>query len=150
MARPRTPVGTFGTIELTKMADDVYRARTRVRDDDGKVRRVQANGETRTAAERNLKVKLSKRASRSFGLMDLNADSSFTQLVDVWLEDLDLEDDIAINTRQLAATPVPLSGADEFTGSCLPPSEPRVARRTQAHRSESGPPRAGLPVVAGV
>ncbi|WP_110208635.1 tyrosine-type recombinase/integrase [Nocardioides daejeonensis] len=100
MARPRTPIGTFGDISFIKAAQGQVRARTRYRDDDGKVRRVSATGATKREAERNLKKVLADRTSyRSTG--ELSPDSSFTALADVWLADLDLEAKLAESTRAL-------------------------------------------------
>jgi hypothetical protein len=44
MARPRTPIGTFGDISYINASGDQFRARTRYRDDDGKVRRISRPG----------------------------------------------------------------------------------------------------------
>ena len=54
MARPRTPIGMFCDIEFTALANGVVRARVRVRDLDGRLRRVEARGPTRKAAEHRL------------------------------------------------------------------------------------------------
>lgn len=100
MARPRTPIGTFGDISFINATGGQFRARTRFRDDDGKVRRVSATGVTKREAERNLKKALAERSSfRSTG--ELTPNSSFTNLVDVWLADLDLEGKLAESTRAL-------------------------------------------------
>ena len=100
MARPRTPIGTFGDISFINATSGQFRARTRFRDDDGKVRRVSATGLTKREAERNLKKVLAERSSfRSTG--ELTPNSSFTNLVDVWLADLDLEGKLAQSTRAL-------------------------------------------------
>lgn len=101
MARPRTPIGTFGDIEITTMLNGSIRARVRFRDDDGRMRRVQATGATRKAAEYKLKEKLSERRSHAARFGELTPDSSFESLVEVWLEDLDLEGKIAPTTRAL-------------------------------------------------
>lgn len=100
MARPRTPIGTFGDICYVKAAGGQLRARTRFRDDDGKTRRVSATGATKREAERNLKAVLAQRVSYRTSV-ELSGDSSFTRLVDVWLADLDLEDKLAESTRAL-------------------------------------------------
>jgi hypothetical protein len=100
MGRPRTPIGTFGDISYAKTASGQIRARTRFRDDDGQIRRVSATGPTRKAAERNLKEVLSQRTSRA-AYAELTPDSSFKQLVELWLEDLDLEGKLAPSTRAL-------------------------------------------------
>lgn len=101
MARPRTPIGTFGDIEITAMSGGMVRARVRFRDDDGRMRRVQATGRTRKAAEHRLKEKLAERRSRTVSFGELTPDSSFARLVEIWLEDLDLEGKIAPTTRTL-------------------------------------------------
>ena len=46
MARPRTPIGTFGEISLREGAGGQVRARDAFRDDDGQLRRVPATGAT--------------------------------------------------------------------------------------------------------
>lgn len=101
MARPRTPIGTFGDIEITAMPGGAVRARVRFRDDDGRMRRVQATGRTRKLAEHHLKEKLSERRSHAAAFGELTPDSSFGRLVEVWLDDLDLEGKIAPSTRAL-------------------------------------------------
>ena len=101
MARPRTPIGTFGGIYFEPALNGQVRARARFRDDDGQLRRVQATGATQKAAERNLKALLCQRTSHSTGFGELTRDSSFKQLVEVWLEDLDLEGRVAPSTRDL-------------------------------------------------
>jgi len=100
MARPRTPIGTFGDITYVKTPNGQVRARTRFRDDDGQVRRVSATGSDRKSAERALKAVLAKRASH-MAAGELTADSTFPKLVEVWLEDLDLEGKLAPSTRAL-------------------------------------------------
>lgn len=100
MGRPRTPVGTFGEIWLADLDNGSVEARTWYRDDDGKSRQVRATGPTDTAAKIALKAAIATRGTRS-GFGDLTRNSSFTDLVDLWLEDLDLEDSIAESTRAL-------------------------------------------------
>ena len=99
MGRPRTPIGTFGQISFSGGGRKV-RARTRYRDDDGRIRRVQASGATEADAGRRLKAALAQRESRrAYG--ELSPDSSFATLVKVWLEDLDLDGELARSTRDL-------------------------------------------------
>jgi integrase len=100
MARPRTPIGTFGDISFINATGGQFRARTRFRDDDGKVRRVTATGTTKREAERNLKKVLAERVSHC-ATGALTADSPFIRLVEVWLDDLDLEGKLAPSTRGL-------------------------------------------------
>jgi integrase len=99
--RPRTPIGTFGDIEFTNLTVSLVRARVRFRDLDGQLRRIEATGVTRKLAEHRLKEKITRRVDYSPGSGDLTADSPFTQLVSVWLDDLDLTGAIAPSTRAL-------------------------------------------------
>jgi len=101
MSRPRTPIGTFGQIEFKTMPGDQVRARTRFRDVDGQLRRVEATAATKKAAEHALKTRLAERDDFTTGSGDLTAGSSFGQLVDVWLGDLDLEGRLAPSSRAL-------------------------------------------------
>lgn len=101
MARPRTPIGTFGEIEFTRLPNGTVRARTRFRDHDGQLRRIEASGDTRTRAEHRLKEKLAARGGYSTGFGELTPDSPFSHLVDIWLQDLDLEGKLAESTRAL-------------------------------------------------
>jgi hypothetical protein len=101
MARPRTPIGTFGEIRFEQQGNGRIRALVRFRDHDGRLRRVTATGDTQKAAERNLKEVLSDRVEQSTGTGELTASSSFGQLVEVWLDDLDLENKLAESTRAL-------------------------------------------------
>lgn len=100
MARPRTPVGTFGDISFEPAPGGGVVAMARYRDEDGRLRRVKATGETPRAAERELKTRMAGRSHQD-GNEQLRPDSSFRQLVEVWLEDLDLQDRLAPNTRAL-------------------------------------------------
>lgn len=101
MARPRTPIGTYGDIEFTNLSNGTVRARVRFRDFDGQVRRVESSAATRKLAEHRLKEKLSQRAGSNRGIGELTPDSPFARLVEVWLGDLDLEGKIAPSTRAL-------------------------------------------------
>lgn len=101
MARPRTPIGTFGIIRTRRTDGGRYVARTRYRDWDGKSRHVQVTGATRPAAERSLKKKLVERDLFHPGFSGMSADSSFPALVSYWLEDMDLKDRLSPTTRLL-------------------------------------------------
>ncbi|MGO2933632.1 tyrosine-type recombinase/integrase [Microbacterium sp.] len=101
MARPRTPIGTFGIITTRRRNSGRYVARTRYRDWDGKGRHVQITGTTRPTAERLLKKKLSERDLFHPGFSGISADSSFPALVSYWLKDMDLEDRLSPTTRLL-------------------------------------------------
>jgi hypothetical protein len=62
---------------------------------------VQASGDTAVAAPRALKAKCVDRNLIAPSAGSLTADSPFPDLVAYWLEDIDLEDRLAIATRQL-------------------------------------------------
>ena len=99
MPRPRTPVGTFGRIGFRTRESGRVEARARFRDWDGKLRPVSATGDSRAAAERALKEKLTRRAQIQPTFTTIGPDSIFGKLVDYWLEDLDLEGHLAPGTR---------------------------------------------------
>lgn len=101
VAKPRIEIGTFGAIELTTLANGKVRARARFRDEDGRLRRIEARDDTAAKAERRLKHKFVERVELAIDGDELTPDSLFSHLVEVWLEDLDLENRLAKNTRQL-------------------------------------------------
>ncbi len=98
MSRPRIPIGTCGEITFHATKTGVC-ARTYVRDWDGSRRLVQASRQTQAAAERALKIKLNTRAQTQPQDTSLTPDSTFTQLVEYWLADIELEDRLAPTTR---------------------------------------------------
>ena len=101
MSRVRIPIGTFGDITTTPTGPSRWRARAKFRDQDGALRPVEASGPTSKTAEQALKVKLAKRTRASSSMDELHAHSPFPDLVRVWLEDLELDPDLAEGTRDL-------------------------------------------------
>ncbi|MFE7503741.1 tyrosine-type recombinase/integrase [Promicromonospora sp. NPDC057488] len=101
MGRSRIPIGTFGSINTTKNSPRSWTARARFRDPDGVLRPVEASGASTKAAEQELKVKLAHRTRIIAGVSDLHSHSPFSDLVRVWLEDLDLDPDLAQGTKDL-------------------------------------------------
>jgi integrase len=99
MSRSRLPIGTYGDIRFYKQRSGKTQARTLFRDWDGICRDVQATAATQAAAERALKTKLADRNVFCVSDAPLTTDSSFTQLVDYWLADIELEDRLARQTR---------------------------------------------------
>ncbi len=94
--RPRTPIGTHGTIN-TRREDRRIVPETRVRDLDGRLRQVRATGPTAAAARARLLERIRERPSLpSAGV--LRPTSSFSDLADLWLADLDVRD-LAPNTK---------------------------------------------------
>lgn len=95
--RPRTPIGTHGAINTRREGTRLV-AETRVRDLDGRLRQVRATGPTAAAARARLLERIRERpALPSAGV--LRPTSSFTDLADLWLADLDLRD-LATNTKE--------------------------------------------------
>ncbi|WGY02912.1 tyrosine-type recombinase/integrase [Nocardioides sp. QY071] len=95
--RPRTPVGAFGVVNVRRTGR-LTKAETRIRDADGRVRRVTASAATAAAARQRLHDKLRTRPAFGRG-GTLSADSPFPSLVALWLEDLDLQD-LAEGTKE--------------------------------------------------
>lgn len=100
MARAPIPIGTFGSINITQNSPRSWTARARFRDPDGALRPVEASDTTSRAAELALKVKLAQR-TRTTGVSELHPHSPFGDLVRVWLEDLELDPDLAQGTKDL-------------------------------------------------
>lgn len=95
--RPRTPIGTHGSVNTRRDGGRVV-AETRVRDLDGRLRQVRASGPTAAAARTRLMERIRERPSLpSAGV--LRPTSSFADLADLWLADLD-QRDLAGNTKE--------------------------------------------------
>lgn len=101
MARQRIPIGTFGDIYTAPLASGNFRARTKYRDVDGRLRLVEASGSTAKGAETKLKLKVAQRGRVSAHVGDLGPGSRFNELAALWLEDLELDGELAPNTRNL-------------------------------------------------
>lgn len=86
--RPRTPIGTSGAVNIRRRGKSVM-AETRFRDADGRLRRVSASASSAAAARRHLNEKLLTRPGYGNG-GQLHPSSSFAELADLWLADLDL------------------------------------------------------------
>ena len=99
MSRRRLAIGTCGDIRFENTKAGKVCARTEFRDWDGRCRDVQATASTRRAAEDLLKAKLAGRFEYQPGTLEVTADSTFARLVDYWLEDIELEDRLARQTR---------------------------------------------------
>lgn len=95
--RPRTPIGTHGAINIRRAGGSVV-AETRVRDLDGRLRQVRASGPSAAAARTRLMERIRERPSLpSSGV--LRPTSSFADLADLWLANLELRD-LAWNTKE--------------------------------------------------
>ncbi|HEV7955713.1 MAG TPA: site-specific integrase, partial [Marisediminicola sp.] len=88
--RPHTAIGTYGQIGVRRQAGR-FLVSTRYRDADGRLRVVTARGESQSAARANLKLRLLNRPGfGTSGMLSLS--SSFSDLVALWLADLELQD----------------------------------------------------------
>jgi hypothetical protein len=97
MARPRTPVGAYGSIAVRRRGDRVI-AETRIRDADGRVRHVRVTAQSAAHARVSLQERLLNRPA--FGSTRvLTPQSSFADLTGVWLDDLELQK-LAEGTKQ--------------------------------------------------
>ncbi len=95
--RPRTPIGTHGAVNTRREGGRVV-AETRVRDLDGRLRQVRATGPTAAAARGRVMERIRERpALPSAGV--LRPTSSFADLAELWLADLELRD-LAGNTKE--------------------------------------------------
>lgn len=94
--RPRTLIGTFGAVNVRRRGRRVM-AETRFRDADGRLRRVTASAASAAAARTRLKEKLCVRPAYGSG-GTLQVSSSFGELAELWLADLELRD-LAEGTR---------------------------------------------------
>jgi integrase len=95
--RPRTAIGTYGSIYVMRKADRCV-AETRFRDHDGRLRKVTATAGSPSAAKALLKERLLNRGGYGSG-GQLSLASSFGDLVALWLADLELRD-LADGTKE--------------------------------------------------
>ncbi len=97
MARPRTPVGAYGSIAVRRRGDRVI-AETRIRDADGRLRHVRVTARSAAQARQVLKERLLDRPT--FGSTRvLTPKSTFADLAEVWLADLAIQR-LAEGTKQ--------------------------------------------------
>jgi integrase len=111
MARPRTPVGAYGSIAVRRRGDRVI-AETRIRDADGRIRHVRVAARTAAQARQVLKERLLDRPT--FGSTRLlTPQSGFADLAEVWLADLGIQR-LAEGTKQTYRDQVRLHVLPEF------------------------------------
>lgn len=87
--RPRTVIGSYGTINVRGRGAS-HVAIARYRDADGRLRRVTAAGRSESAAKARLRERLADRPGYGTGGL-LDVASSFRELADLWLADLELQ-----------------------------------------------------------
>lgn len=111
MARPRTPGGAYGSIAVRRRGDRVI-AETRIRDAHGRLRHVRVTSRTAAQARQVLRQRLLD--PPTFGSTRvLTPQSSFANLVEVWLADLDVQR-LAEGTKQNYRDQVRLHVLPEF------------------------------------
>jgi integrase len=81
--RPRTTIGTFGCIALAEVPGG-WTASARVRDEDGRLRRVKATAASKGVATQLLKERIRDRPSQA-GRLEFGVRTSFCDLVARWL-----------------------------------------------------------------
>ncbi|WP_172644101.1 tyrosine-type recombinase/integrase [Corynebacterium auriscanis] len=120
--RPVTPLGTWGNINTKTIGEGKVRAETRLRLYDGQTVRIRAIRKSKTAAINEVKARCQER----LGVVDtptLTTTSSVEQLLNYWLEDVDVRG--ASKDRYRTATNrhlIPAMGAmrlNEVTGAFL-------------------------------
>ncbi|MGO1407968.1 MAG: tyrosine-type recombinase/integrase [Brachybacterium sp.] len=70
-----------------------------MRDWDGKLRRLEASGPTRSAAKTGLKERISKRGDHRAGSGVLTGDTTFPELVEFWIDDMKTDTHLAPSTK---------------------------------------------------
>jgi integrase len=88
MARPALPVGTYGKIRLQRVPREGpllgYRARTQVRDSDGRTRPVERSGRTKATAENRLKTAIRDRIAVDAVSDEITGASKVDRLAEKW------------------------------------------------------------------
>lgn len=97
MPRPRTPIGAYGAIAVRRRGERVI-AETRIRDADGRTRHVRVTARSAAQARQLLRRRLLERPAFG-GSRSLTPQSSFADLAEVWLDDLELQE-LAEATKQ--------------------------------------------------
>lgn len=89
MARPRTPIGTYGKINARRVGK-TWEASTRFRTRRGTLERVKRSGPTKTAAENNLKTACAQLAKEAVSGR-ITWDVRFKVVAEKWMEAMNLE-----------------------------------------------------------
>lgn len=82
--RPRTDIGTYGTIRIREVRPGVHEARARFRLRNGRLKDVTRRGKSGAAAERTLKKALAEMADEVAG-RQINGDTRMARVMDLWL-----------------------------------------------------------------
>ncbi|WP_210479603.1 site-specific integrase [Naasia sp. SYSU D00948] len=98
--RPRTDIGTFGEIRTAKAGSGKVQATTRIRDSDGRLRRLSATGATKAAAIAALKRKAANRDSFGDTGEAVTADTPVPTLARLWLEEVQMDPNLSEGTKE--------------------------------------------------
>lgn len=87
MARPRTPIGTWGTINTRQLPTNTWEARAYLRTPDGRRRLISARGPSKTKATNRLKTRLADKATTTpTASNSTSPTTTIAQLCDIWIE----------------------------------------------------------------
>jgi integrase len=84
MARPRTPIGTHGSINVTEVKPGLWRARARFRFDDGSIRQIERFAHNKTRALTSLQLAMTEVADHIGS--DISRGTRLSQLAEMFLE----------------------------------------------------------------
>ncbi|MFU8945484.1 hypothetical protein ACLRGF_02000 [Mycetocola zhadangensis] len=96
---PLTGIGPFGSISTVASGSRAFTASTRVRDWDGRLRRVTARATTKAKAVAALKAELATRDQSGAVGETVTSDMSFTALAQLWLEDMKIDPRLSDGTK---------------------------------------------------
>ncbi|TIC82190.1 hypothetical protein E8D34_17040 [Nocardioides sp. GY 10113] len=100
MARPRTPIGTHGKIDIKKQENGTHVAITRYRHADGQNRKVKATGSSPTKAEAALREKCRDLAANATTGAPVRGDTPFPVLAAKWLAQVKASTRLAPTTKE--------------------------------------------------
>ena len=83
--RPRTPIGTWGDINVRQVAEGTHEARARFRDPDGRLRLVSARGPSASAAKTALRHRLADRAATASDAGGITPTTTIASLCAAWI-----------------------------------------------------------------
>lgn len=95
MARPQIPVGQWGEITIRQLPSGVWRARTKFRDQDGRLREVSRQAPTRARVNTAIKQALREREGAI-----LDSSASVKTIVQQWLAEIE-QSDLAVSTKRV-------------------------------------------------
>ena len=98
MGRPPLELGTYGEIRCYQLGLKKWRARTKYRDYDGRVRDVERVGTSQEGAKKNLRKALRDRSRAAVG-NEVSASTKVKAVAELWLRELD-ESDKAVRAKE--------------------------------------------------